>query len=50
MTKTNQQLYQVRLISGRTIDNLTHEQATDYFYRYAGSMVRPWPVKPYKAP
>lgn len=50
MTKQTKQLYQVQLLSGKIIENLTHEQATDYFYRYAGSMVRPWPVTPYKAP
>ena len=46
----SEQRYRVTLISGKVIDNLTHEQANDYFYRYAGSTVRPWPVKPYKAP
>ena len=46
----SEQRYRVTLISGKVIDNLTYEQANDYFYRYAGSTVRPWPVKPYKAP
>lgn len=46
----SQQLYRVKLISGKVIDNLTHEQATEYFYRYAGSTVKPWPFTPCKAP
>jgi len=46
----SQQLYRVTLINGKVVDNLTYEQATEYFYRYAGSTVRPWPVTPYKAP
>ena len=46
----NEQRYQVRLINGKVVNDLTHEQATEYFYKYAGSVVRPWPVREYKAP
>ena len=47
MTK---QLYSVTLINGKVIYGLTYEKATDYFYSHAGSVVRPWPIKEYKAP
>ncbi len=46
----SQQKYQVTLINGEKINDLTHEEATEYFYKYAGSTVRPWPVQEYKAP
>ena len=44
------QKYQVTLINGKKINDLTHEEATKYFYEYAGCVVRPWPVQEYKAP
>ena len=51
MTKqTKETKYQVILIDGRTIDDLSHEVATQYFYSHAGCKVRPWPVQEYKAP
>ena len=45
-----EQLYRVTLIDGTTIDGLTHEEATAYFYSHAGSTVKPWPVTEYRAP
>lgn len=51
MTKqTKETTYQVILLDGRTIDGLSHEVATQYFYSHAGSKIRPWPVQEYKAP
>ena len=47
---SNKQKYQVRLIDGSVVNNLSYEQATEYFFKYAGSVVKPWPVQPYKAP
>jgi len=47
---TNKETYQVQLINGSVVSNLTYEQATEYFFKYAGSVVRPWPVREYKAP
>lgn len=45
-----EQRYQVRLINGRTIDDLSYEEATEYFYSHASSSVRPWPIREYHAP
>jgi len=49
MTQSAQR-YQVRLIDGTTIDNLSYEEATKYFYSHASSSVRPWPVQEYVPP
>ena len=46
----NDQKYQVQLIDGKKINDLSYDEATEYFYKYAGSVVRPWPVREYKAP
>jgi len=46
----SEQLYRVNLIDGTTIDGLTYEEATKYFYGYAGSTVKPWPVQEYVPP
>ena len=46
----SEQLYRVTLIDGTTIDGLTYEEADKYFYGYAGSTVKPWPVTEYRAP
>ena len=46
----SEQLYRVTLIDGTTIDGLTHEEATKYFYGYAGSTVKPWPAQEYVPP
>lgn len=45
-----EQLYRVTLIDGTTIDDLTYEEATKYFYSHASSSVKPWPVKEYRPP
>lgn len=42
--------YRVTLIDGTIIEDLTHEEATKYFYSHASSRVEPWPVEEYKAP
>ena len=47
---SNDQKYQVQLIDGSIVNDLTYEEATEYFFKYAGSVVRPWPVREYKAP
>ena len=44
------QKYQVQLIDGSIVNDLTYEEATQYFFKYAVSVVRPWPVREYKAP
>ena len=46
----SEQLYRVTLIDGTTIDGLTYEAANKYFYGYAGSTIKPWPVTEYRAP
>jgi len=46
----SQDLYRVTLISGKTIDNLSFDEAMKYFFSHAGSTIKPWPVKEYKAP
>ena len=45
-----EQLYRVTLIDGTTIDGLSYEEANEYFYSHAGSTIKPWPVREYKAP
>ena len=57
-----EQLYRITLIDGTTIDNLTYDEVTKYFYSHAsskaspccishaGSAVEPWPVTEYRAP
>ena len=47
---SNKETYQVQLIDGSVVNNLTYEEANEYFFKYAGSVVRPWPVREYKAP
>ena len=47
---SDKQTYQVQLIDGSIINDLTYEEADEYFFKYAGSVVRPWPVREYKAP
>lgn len=42
--------FQVTLISGKIIEDLTHEEATKYFYSHASSRVEPWPVRRYTPP
>ena len=46
----SEQLYRVTLIDGATIDGLTYEEANRYFYDYASSTVKPWPVQEYVPP
>lgn len=48
--KNDEQKYQARLIDGSTVDNLSFEEAKEFFYSHAGSSIRPWPIKEYKAP
>jgi len=45
-----QRKFRVILIDGTIIENLTHGEATEYFYSHASSRVEPWPVERYKAP
>jgi len=45
-----QRKFRVTLIDGTIIENLTHEEATKYFYSHASSRVEPWPIERYKAP
>ena len=45
-----EQRYQVQLINGKIVNDLTYDEAMEYFYKYAGSAVRPWPVREYKTP
>ena len=45
-----EQRYQVQLIDGSIVNDLTYKEANEYFFKYAGSVVRPWPVQEYKAP
>jgi len=46
----SEQLYRVTLIDGTTIDDLTYDEANEYFYSHASSSVKPWPVKEYVPP
>ena len=46
----SEQLYRVILIDGTSIKGLTYEEANGYFYLYAGSTVKPWPVQEYVPP
>ena len=48
MTKTSR--YEVQLISGKVIKDLSYEEANKLFYSHAGSVVRPYGFAPYKAP
>ena len=45
-----QRKFRVTLIDGTIVENLTHKEATEYFYSHASSRVEPWPVERYKAP
>ena len=42
--------YEVQLISGKVIKDLSYEEANKLFYSHAGSVVRPYGFAPYKAP
>ena len=42
--------YEVQLISGKVIKDLSYEEATKLFYSHASSVVRPYGFPPYKAP
>ena len=42
--------YRVTFIDGTVVEDLTHEEATEFFYSHASSRIEPWPVEKYKAP
>ena len=42
--------YEVQLISGKVIKDLSYEEANKLFYSHAGSVIRPYGFPPYKAP
>ena len=47
---TENSRYEVQLISGKVIKDLSYEEANKLFYSHAGSVVRPHGFAPYKAP
>ena len=47
---TRRPRYEVQLISGKVVKDLSYEEATKLFYSHAGSVVRPYGFQPYKAP
>ena len=47
---TRRPRYEVQLISGKVVKDLSYEEATELFYSHAASVVRPYGYAPYKAP